>query len=160
MKRRNSFTLIELLVVIAVLAALVALLVPNYMEIRMKARDNKRKSDLRNIQKALELYKEAQVPVTYPAALPAPSCTDNKLVDPINPGIVYMQKVPMEPLFNCSNNYYYKQSLSDTLKYTLSACLENANDAEATACPGDFAAITLMGCGASGTGKCYNLSEP
>jgi len=157
MKRRNSFTLIELLVVIAVLAALVALLVPNYMELRMKARDNKRKSDLRNIQKALELYKEAQVPVTYPAALPAPSCADNKLVDPTNPSIVYMQKVPMEPQFSCLNNYYYKKSLSDSLKYTLSACLENANDVEAVICPSDFSTVTLMNCG---SGKCYNLTEP
>lgn len=159
MKRRNSFTLIELLVVIAVLAALVALLVPNYMEIRVKARDNKRKSDLRNIQKALELYKEAQMPVTYPAALPAPSCTDNKLVDPVSPGVVYMQKVPMEPLYNCANNYYYKLG-TDTLEYTLAACLENANDAEGSVCPPDFQEIALMSCGASNNGKCYILTQP
>lgn len=157
MKHRNSFTLIEILVVIAVLSALVALLVPNFMEIRMKARDNRRKSDLTNIQKGLELYKQNRTPITYPTALPSPCA---QFVDLSNPTSVIMQKLPSEPLYNCVNNYYYKIDPVDTTKYVLYACLENANDAEAVACPLDFSTTTNMSCGTSNNGKCYKLIEP
>lgn len=157
MKHRNSFTLIEILVVIAVLSALVALLVPNFMEIRMKARDNRRKSDLTNIQKGLELYKQNRNPITYPTSLPSPCA---QFVDLSNPSSVIMQKLPSEPLYNCVNNYYYELDPSDTTKYKLYACLENANDAEAVACPLDFSTVTNMSCGPSNNGKCYKLIEP
>jgi type II secretion system protein G len=58
MKRRLSkgFTLIELLVVIAIIGLLATLSVVAFESSRIKARDAKRKSDLKNIQKALELY--------------------------------------------------------------------------------------------------------
>jgi type II secretory pathway pseudopilin PulG len=162
MLKRNSFTLIELLVVIAVLAGFVALLVPNFMEIRLKARDTKRKGDLFGIQKALELYKQSQSTPSYPAALPTP-CT--KLEDANS---VYMQKVPQEPLTQCNTgsekNYYYQRDGSDAGKYTMYACLENGNDPEGQPCPADFNTNTGFTCVSNGTGQnatwCYKLMEP
>lgn len=157
MKHRNSFTLIEILVVIAVLSGLVTLLVPNFMEIRMKARDNRRKSDLTNIQKGLELYKQNKTPIAYPTALPSPCA---QFLDLSNPTNILMQKLPSEPLFNCVNSYYYKIDTVDATKYVLYACLENANDPEAVTCPLDFSTVTNMSCGTSNNGKCYKLIEP
>ena len=146
MKKNKAFTLIELLVVIAVLAGFLALLVPNYMEVRKKSRDVRRKSDIRSIQKALELYKQSQAQPLYPAALT--SCAALTFG-----GVDFMKVVPKDPLGSCSaagNSYFYLPS-SDFYTYTLSACLENTNDTDATTCPAAYAACTT---------KCYSLTEP
>jgi prepilin-type N-terminal cleavage/methylation domain-containing protein len=54
--RKNAFTLIELLVVISVLGVLVAVLLPNLVGIRARARDSAVKNDLRQLKAALRLY--------------------------------------------------------------------------------------------------------
>ncbi|PIU36636.1 prepilin-type cleavage/methylation domain-containing protein, partial [Candidatus Roizmanbacteria bacterium CG07_land_8_20_14_0_80_34_15] len=59
---KHGFTLIELLVVIAIIGSLSALFLPNFMAARERARDTQRKSDLRQIQKALEMHKQDQSP--------------------------------------------------------------------------------------------------
>jgi prepilin-type N-terminal cleavage/methylation domain-containing protein len=55
-KNLRGFTLIELLVVIAIIGLLSTMAVYAYNLARVEARDAKRKSDLKQIQKALELY--------------------------------------------------------------------------------------------------------
>jgi len=146
MKNKKSFTLIELLVVIAVLAGLMALLVPNFMQVRIKSRDTRRKSDLRAIQKALELYKLGQILPVYPSNLTP--CA--QLLDANN--TVYMQKVPQDPLVQCPTlSAYYYDIAVDLGSYTLYACLEDKNDIEKVACPGGFTCAS---------GKCYQLTEP
>ncbi|MFH0773338.1 MAG: prepilin-type N-terminal cleavage/methylation domain-containing protein [bacterium] len=156
MKNKKSFTLIELLVVIAVLAGFMALLVPNFMQVRIKSRDVRRKGDLKAIQKALELYKQNQTIPAYPATYPA-VCTS--LVD--GNGVVYMQKVPIDPLTQCNTagatNYYYQRNATDLGKYLLYACLENRNDPDVVGCPSDFATITGLTCTSN---LCYQLTEP
>lgn len=160
MIHRKSFTLIEILVVIAVLAGLIAFLVPNYMEIRIKARDTKRKGDLKTIQKALELYSQNQNPQAYPTTLPAPC---QKLTDSMS--IVYLPQVPQDPLSLCTGSvgsYYYIQPTAapgviDPNKYYMYACAENKNDPDVVTCPADFDAITNSVCA---TPKCYQLTEP
>ncbi len=54
--KKNAFTLIELLVVISVLGLLVAILLPNLLGIRARARDSARKNDLRQLKVALRTY--------------------------------------------------------------------------------------------------------
>ncbi len=152
MENKKGFTLIEILVVIAILAGFVAMLVPNFMQIRTKARDTKRKNDLTTLQKSLELYKQNQTPPVYPTALPAPC----QVLTDAN-GTVYIQKTPSEPLTNCTANYYYKRTVADPTQYTLAACLENSKDTDATACPADFTTNTGFGCTGS---KCYQLLQP
>lgn len=123
----KGFTLIELLVVIAIISSLSALLLPNYMSTRERARDSQRKSDLRQFQKALELYKDSQSPITYPVTLPTPGacwssgagCT----------GAVYMNKTPGDP--SPGKSYRYTIG-ADTLTYTFCACLENIADPDAS----------------------------
>jgi general secretion pathway protein G len=123
MKIEKAFTLIELLVVIAIIGSLSALFLPNFMAARERARDSQRKSDLRQIQKAFELYKQDQTPTAIPANLPtsnvcwssSANCTGN----------VYMNKFPGDPN-RTPNNYYYNDN--GNLTYTLCACLENKAD--------------------------------
>ena len=55
-KTISSFTLIELLIVVAIIGILAALIIVSVTSAAAKARDIKRQEDLRNIQKALEMY--------------------------------------------------------------------------------------------------------
>jgi prepilin-type N-terminal cleavage/methylation domain-containing protein len=56
MKIRKGFTLIELLVVIAIIGILSTLAVVALQNARLKSRDAKRVSDIKQIQTAMELY--------------------------------------------------------------------------------------------------------
>jgi len=156
MKNKKSFTLIELLVVIAVLAGMMALLMPNFMAVREKSRDMRRKSDLQSVQKALELYSQNHNPHLYPSTIPTPcqAFTDAN-------GVVYMQKFPLDPLVPCvgaTSRYYYVQPTpGDYSRYTLAACLENKSDLDAINCPAGFDSATNAVCS---TAKCYILTEP
>lgn len=119
---RLGFTLIELLIVIAIIGILSSLLLSNFVGVRQRARDGARKSDLRQIQTALELYRSDQG--TYPSALP--SCMDS-FIDGADPPVIYMQKIPCDPSTNTSYIYSFD---SVTSKYSLIACLENGNDSQ------------------------------
>ncbi len=55
--KRKGFTLIEVLIVVAIIGILTAILVANYNEARKNSRDKVRKSDLKSLQLAIELYK-------------------------------------------------------------------------------------------------------
>lgn len=110
-----GFTLIELLVVISIIAILTSFLTANFIGVRQKARDAQRKSDLKQIQSALELYRSDNG--AYPGSLPA---CGNAL---LSGSTTYMQKIPCDPL--SKNSYSYT---AGTPPYKLSACLENSND--------------------------------
>src|SRR3989339_1353879 len=96
---QKSFTLIELLVVIAIIGSLSALFLPNFMAARERARDSQRKSDLRQIQKAFELYKQDQTSAAFPATLPtANQCWTSGGSGATCPaGNIYMNKFPADP---------------------------------------------------------------
>lgn len=132
-RRSKGFTLIELLVVIAIIGILSTLLMANFIGIRQRARDASRKSDLRQIQSALELYRSDAG--TYPTTSLL-NCPDGP--SPISFGnnpdctSTYMQKVPTDPMGNSyynSGSYYYS---SNGTTYTLGACLENTSDSQGT----------------------------
>jgi len=154
---QSGFTLIELLIVIAIIGILSAIIMANFVGIRERARDATRKSDLTQIQSALELYRADANDGTYPAI-----GSGNFFVacgsqfDGGGPGTpVYMKSVPCDPLgasaFN-DGNYYYYPTAGNTA-YTLYACLENANDnTENTIDPSGGPA----GC----EGRLYKLQNP
>ncbi len=54
--RGNGFSLIELIVVIAITAVLLAVTLPNFVSSRERARDTKRKEEMRQLKNALRLY--------------------------------------------------------------------------------------------------------
>src|SRR3989338_551458 len=114
---KRGFTLIELLVVIAIICSLSALFLPNFMAARERARDSQRKSDLGQIQKAFELYKQDQTDSSFPPTIPTLEAVFSNAVT----GTVYMNKFPGDPN-KTPGDYYYSVSGQD---YTLSSCLEN-----------------------------------
>ncbi|MCL5434895.1 MAG: type II secretion system protein GspG [Patescibacteria group bacterium] len=115
---KKGFTLVELLIVVAIIGVLATLLMVNFVGVRQRARDAQRKSDLRQIQSALEIYRadNSAYPLTVSglnSGCPA-SFTYN--------GTTYMQKVPCDPL---GTSYSFS---STGTTYSIIACLENAND--------------------------------
>jgi prepilin-type N-terminal cleavage/methylation domain-containing protein len=135
-QKKFGFTLIELLVVISIIGILATLLIANIGGVRERARDARRKSDLNQIQKALEMYKNSQKPPEYSDAT-----TVEGLAADLEPD--YMQEVPHDP--KCSYNstsgdwectgdwpdYGYTLDpggSGDNLTYKLVVCLENASD--------------------------------
>jgi len=117
---KRGFTLIELLVVIAIIGILSSFLLANFVGVRQRARDGVRKSDLRQIQAALELYRSDKG--SYPTAL---NNCGGTIDDGGNPAVVYMKKIPCDP----SGGAPYAYSSSGTT-YSLIACLENGNDSQ------------------------------
>lgn len=134
MIRNSGFTLIELLVVVAIISVLSTMLMANYVGVRQRARDVQRKSELRQIQSALEVYRSDYG--LYPLTSQASFICNSQFLSP-DGTTTYMRKVPCDPLvvpgspstgiYN-SGNYYYASP--DGLTYTLGSCLENGNDSD------------------------------
>lgn len=140
-QRAGGFTLIELVVVIAIIATLTALATFNFNQARTRARDVQRKSELKQIQNALELYKNDRIPQTYPT-------TASGLTELVTGN--YMAKLPVDPKVKAGatwDNYTYNRV--DNLHYTLTACIENTSDPDAT----------VTSCQA-GAGVVYQLVQP
>ena len=121
--RFKGFTLIELLVVITIIGILATLLMSNYIGVRARARDAQRKSDLRQIQTALEQYRSDNNATPYPSTLPScgSSFTNGS-------GTTYMQKIPCDPLSTASSPLPYYYFFTDSTHYAIASCLENGND--------------------------------
>jgi len=146
MKIKNGFTLIELLVVMVIIGLLAGLILPNFMSARERARDARRKSDLEQIQKALELYKMDQSPPVYIGGDPFKPVACDAIWQSAG-GTVYMSKFPCDPKTTASAWRYVltiPRVVGEDLTYTLVACLENKSDPDAVAevdlgidCPND-----------------------
>ncbi len=117
----RGFTLIELLVSISIIAILTALLTANFIGARQRGRDGQRKSNMYQMQSALELYRADNG--DYPATANLSTCGNGISVN----GTVYMQKVPCDPV--TGDPYIYTAAV-DGSTYTLFGCLENSNDSE------------------------------
>lgn len=131
-KASSGFTLIELLIVVAIISILSTLLMINFIAVRQRGRDAQRKSDLRQLQSALELYRADQD--SYPQANSNNSignCNNTPSVTSIGStdcSTIYMQKVPIDPngsSYYNGGNYFYS---SDGVTYTIASCVENATD--------------------------------
>src|SRR5260221_2524412 len=156
---RKGFTLIELLIVVAIIGILAALLMTNFVAIRQRARDAQRKSDLRQMQSSLELYRSdnGAYPITGAGVytITQTNCPTPGSFSANN--VTYMQKIPCDPngtSYYNSGNYYY--SSTDGSTYTLAACIENANDTDTNVSAS--APIGLSGCPAGN--KYFILLNP
>lgn len=130
----NGFTLIELLVVIAIIGVLTTMVASNFQTSRIKANDARRKSDLTQIQKALEMY--ASDHGAYPlsngtgqilgcGAGSTNPCAWGSAWQDAN-GTIYMSILPADipsPEFA----YRYVAS-SDQRMYQIYSVLQNSND--------------------------------
>ena len=137
---KKGFTLIELLVVIAIIALLSTLSVVALNSARVKARDARRVSDIKQIRTALDMYFDNTAPNNaYPAAptntstlgvtnsvcLTASGWTTTSGCS----GTVFMQKVPGDPL--ASGSYVYAVG-GNSSTYTITYELENGGQKVAT----------------------------
>lgn len=117
-----GFTLIELMIVIAIMGILAAMISGNFITSLKKGRDARRKGDLEQIQRALEMYYEDNktYPLTVDLTFGGQLCHPTLGCDPTS-GKVYMQKLSNDPV--SGKNYEYQSS--DGTYYRLYACLEN-----------------------------------
>lgn len=179
MLMRKAFTLIELLVAIAIMTFLTLMIIPNLRDARYRARDAKRKEDLKELQKAFELYRLDQLVPTppYPGRSFTLKLTNNTSdcwsksgyanTCPINENI-YMQHLPEEPMKNQNRYYYYGSNIPDSTSYVLLSCLENDKDNTGVNCSDIYNNYAQYGTDdLTGSGnfwdscqKCYLLTTP
>ncbi len=132
-KKKNAFTLIELLVVISVLGVLVAVLLPNLIGVRARARDSAKKNDLRQLKVALRMYyNDFQA---YPADDDNGNIvgcgTDGTLNCPNDDGSFAVgNDVYMKKMIDVTQFEYAQLDFGDD--FLLATQLENASDADIT----------------------------
>lgn len=122
-KLNEGFTLIELLTVISIIGILTALLTVSFISVRQRGRDAQRKSNIKQIQSALELYRADND--QYPAASTFSTCGGAFS----SAGTTYMSQIPCDP--SSGGVYYYY--LSSPTAYVVASCMENTNDRDAVA---------------------------
>jgi len=136
-KRVSGFTLIELLVVIFIIGILAAMLFPNFMSARERARDATRKHDLTAIKNALRMYyndnqgypnHSGGIIVGCGTSPNPPSLCDWNTLWQRN-GIMYMQRMPFDPV--PTESYSYCVNTTDNNSFLLWADLENPADLDA-----------------------------
>jgi general secretion pathway protein G len=116
--KRTGFTLIELLVAVAILGVLTTVGLGSFQSSQMKSRDAQRKSDLSQIQKALEMYYNDKG--GYPLSIPEAGSEWKDAS--VSGGALYMKSVPGDPR---GGSYCYE---SDGTYYKIYAKLENKKD--------------------------------
>ena len=138
---QKGFTLVELMVVIGIIGILSTVLMVSFTGIRARNRDVERKSNLKDIQFALELYRTDKG--GYPIGAGTFSgCGEAWTVTEGTSTITYMSKIPCDPLKPTDGIYLYlPDGCSGTLcsSYKIQACLENEKDKDTnpdiTDCP-------------------------
>ncbi len=114
----KGFTLIELLVVIAIIGILASIVLVSLNGARAKARDARRLSDLRSVEKALELYYASND--TYPTSCGGTtnawkghgsnfSDCNTDYIEGLTP---YMAVLPIDPSGDSTQGYIYRVATS------------------------------------------------
>jgi len=168
-KSGAGFTLIELIVVIAIIAVLSAIVLVNVNGYTAKARDARRRADITQIQKALEMYyaDNSRYPNAGGATSPnggwsnSADASWNSLQNLIRP---YLAKLPVDPIENYDaakwavNGYHYSY-VGCTQTYMLVFNLEVAGGPD----PGAWHCGTRFyqygGTGANTKVKTYGFSK-
>ncbi len=160
--KQKGFTLIELLVVIAIIGLLASVVLVSINSARAKARDAKRKADLAQIQKALEIY------INQTGAMPAnqnPCCyyydnQPNFLIELVNAGI--LSSIPHDPQSPSRTYWYYNYGKDPCGGYFVGVSLEdnskNPNFSNLSTCPTSWNAAKNGDCQPNSSYCVYNQS--
>ena len=133
-RSRSGFTLIELLMSMAIIGVLSTFGYIAYNGAQVKARDAERKSDLRQISEALELYfadydryPDSENGNILGCPLPAGACTwgSGEFSDG---STTYFKALPQDSRSSAGFSYYYRVHGTSNQKYQIFARLENQND--------------------------------
>lgn len=89
--KKRAFTLLEILIVVGIIALLVGLISFSYSSAQKKARDSRRKSDLKAVQSALEQYYSV-CSYTYPQTL-----SGGVICAAVDPTVAIMPTIPVDP---------------------------------------------------------------
>lgn len=81
LRSKRGFTLVEIMIVVAIIALLAAIAIPNLLRARHNANEAAAISALRSLSTAMESFRAAQTPPTYPASLAALSNATPPYID-------------------------------------------------------------------------------
>ncbi len=124
--KKKAFTLVEMLVVVTVIAVLSSMVLVGMGGARAKARDARRTADLHNVRNALELYFAKNG--VYPAVSGTGIAGWNSLRSAITSADIGIYQVPVDPLNNEADKYYYFYvTNSSKTTYVLGAKLEQCD---------------------------------
>lgn len=105
----RGFTLIELLVVIAIIGILSSVVLASLNSARLKGRDARRISDIKQLQLALELYYDANQ--SYPAAAYTNGNASTSLAALVSGN--FISSIPNDPT-NTGSTYVYSYGSADS----------------------------------------------
>ena len=146
----RGFTLIELLVVIAIIGILSAVVLTSLNSARLKARDARRISDMKNMSLAFELFYDSCG--RYPSALATTDTGGGACSGSTTLGD-FLSTIPSDPT-DTSHGYGYKSTdgtsylLADQLEGGAGAVPSNTNASGGTATAPD--GTTTLDCSAAG----------
>jgi prepilin-type N-terminal cleavage/methylation domain-containing protein len=179
LRHKRAFSLIELLVVMAIMATIMAVGLPNYLNARQRARDAKMKEEMQQMKTALRLYYDdfQRYPVgsgiRVGASLPGSAgvgcgagsdavcgtlsgCHLSAKADNCAGATVYMKRFPD---WNTASNQFYNLKYYATAasgqQFLLKYSMENAGDADiATTQNRCAASAAAVGATCNGTEYC------
>lgn len=167
--KKNGFTLLELMIVIAIIGILVTIGTFAFLSAQKKARDSRRKSDLDQVAKSLEMYvsdvgrypngttDEGTIVGCTDATGTVGACEWGDSFANTQKSEIYMVKLPKDPTQN--RTYYYERIGNG---YRLYARLENVDDGDAAHTeitelnPTPTPLVYDVDCGGSGAKVCCN----
>ena len=81
LRSKKGFTLVEIMIVVAIIALLAAIAIPNLLRARHNANEAAAISSMKTLATAMESFRAAQTPASYPANLAALSGANPPYVD-------------------------------------------------------------------------------